>query len=137
MWYESEHHGIRVTVSPSFSLADSNTTEGTFAFRYHVAMQNHGTDTAQLLFRHWYVHDSVGEDAEVDGEGVIGQQPVLVPGSGHEYSSICVLSSPLGFMEGYYVFARPDGEEFRVPVPRFPLEGPFPLPNLSQGPTEH
>ena len=76
-------------------------------------------------FRHWHIHDSQGEDSEVDGEGVLGKQPTLEPGKSHVYQSFCVLRSPLGFMEGYYTFVRPSGEEFRVPVPRFELRAPW------------
>jgi ApaG protein len=64
----------------------------------------------------------------VDGEGVIGQQPLLAPGDSHEYSSYCVLRSPVGYMEGHYTFSRPDGSRFRVDVPRFELSGPLVLP---------
>ena len=68
-----------------------------------------------------------GDDTEVDGEGVVGEQPHLNPGDSHEYRSYCVLRSPVGYMEGYYTFGRPDGSQFRVEVPRFALSGPFVL----------
>ena len=64
----------------------------------------------------------------MDGEGVVGEQPLLGPGESHSYSSFCVLRSPRGYMEGHYTFQRPDGRRFRVPVPRFHFEGPFPIP---------
>ena len=124
--YESLTDGIRVTVRPRFSLAQSDPGEGEFVFSYHVRMENLGEQAAQLLFRHWHIHDSSGEDQEVDGEGVVGQQPMLGPGKTHEYQSFCVLSSPLGFMEGYYTFVRPDGSRFRVAIPRFRLQAPLP-----------
>ncbi|HIN78090.1 MAG TPA: ApaG domain [Gemmatimonadetes bacterium] len=84
------------------------------------------------LFRHWRIHDSIGDDTEVDGEGIVGMKPVLQPGESHTYQSFCVLRSPVGYMEGYYTFARPDGQLFRVDVPRFELNGPFVLPNRVQ-----
>lgn len=128
MRYEKDTEGIRVLVQPRFSLADSDPADGTFVFSYHISMQNVGDTAAKLLFRHWLIHDSVGEDAEVDGEGVVGQQPNLGPGDAHEYRSYCVLRSPAGYMEGYYTFARPNGERFRVEVPRFHLNGPLVMP---------
>ncbi|MEX2466013.1 MAG: Co2+/Mg2+ efflux protein ApaG [Gemmatimonadota bacterium] len=128
MQYEKATEGIRVLVQPRFSLADSDPMDGTFVFSYHISMENEGDTSAKLLFRHWLIHDSVGEDAEVDGEGVVGEQPCLSPGEGHEYRSYCVLRSPAGYMEGYYTFARPTGERFRVEVPRFHLDGPLVLP---------
>ncbi|MDH5589844.1 MAG: ApaG domain, partial [Gemmatimonadota bacterium] len=60
-----------------------------------------------------------------DGEGVVGEQPLLDPGGSHEYRSYCVLRSPAGYMEGYYTFSDPDGAHFRVEVPRFPLQAPL------------
>jgi ApaG protein len=128
MRYEKATEGIRVRVRPRFSLAESDPLEGTFVFFYDVTVANEGAVPAQLLFRHWRIHDSAGSDSLVDGEGVIGQQPSLEPGGSHEYTSFCVLSSPAGYMEGYFTFARPDGERFRVEVPRFQLNGPLVLP---------
>lgn len=125
MHYEKATEGIRVLVQPDFSLADSDPADGTFVFSYTVSMENESDVAAQLLFRHWKIHDSVGEDSLVDGEGVVGEQPVLNPGESHEYRSYCVLRSPAGYMEGHYTFARPDGERFRVEVPRFHLNGPL------------
>jgi ApaG protein len=128
MRYEKATEGIRVWVQPRFSLADSDPSEGTFVFSYQVGMANEGEQAAQLLFRHWRIHDSATGDSIVDGEGVIGEQPFLAPGESHEYRSYCVLRSPAGYMEGYYTFVRPDGHEFRVEIPRFDLNGPLVLP---------
>jgi ApaG protein len=132
MRYESATEGIRVRVRPRFSLAESAPADGTFVFSYHVSLANEGPVGAQLLFRHWRIHDSAAGDSVVDGEGVIGQQPFLAPGASHEYSSYCVLQSPVGHMEGYYTFVRPDGRQFRVEVPRFELSGPLVLPGTGR-----
>lgn len=131
MRYEQATEGIRVSVWPDFSLADSDPADGTFVFSYQITMNNEGDSAAQLLFRHWRIHDSAGDDSMVDGEGVVGEQPVLHPGDSHEYRSYCVLRSPVGYMEGHYTFVRPDGEEFKVAVPRFHLNGPIVLPASS------
>jgi ApaG protein len=130
--YESLTDGIRVTVRPRFSLAQSDPAEGEFVFSYQVTMENLGQEAAQLLFRHWHIHDSAAGDSMVDGEGVIGEQPFLTPGASHEYSSYCVLQSPVGYMEGYYTFVRPDGRRFRVEVPRFELSGPLVVPGTGR-----
>ena len=132
MRYEKATEGIRVWVQPHFSLADSDPLDGTFVFSYRVEMSNEGDESAQLLFRHWLIHDSAAGDQMVDGEGVVGQQPLLAPGETHEYRSYCVLESPVGYMEGYYTFARPDGQQFKVDVPRFHLNGPLVLPGSSK-----
>lgn len=125
MSYEKATDGIRVRVEPSFSLADSDPSEGTFVFSYEIHVANESDLPAQLLFRHWLIHDAVGEDTEVDGEGVVGLQPLIDPGESHEYRSYCVLRSPVGYMEGYYTFVRPDGARFRVEVPRFHFTAPL------------
>ena len=131
MLYEKATEGIRVRVRPRFSLAQSDPAEGTFVFSYEIGLANEGLQPAQLLFRHWRIHDAAAGDSLVDGEGVIGQQPLLEPGGSHVYSSYCVLRSPVGYMEGYYTFARPDGSRFKVEVPRFQLSGPLVLPTVS------
>jgi ApaG protein len=131
MLYEKATEGIRVWVRPRFSLAQSDPGEGTFVFSYQIGLANEGRQPAQLLFRHWRIHDAVAGDSLVDGEGVIGQQPLLEPGDSHQYSSYCVLRSPVGYMEGHYTFERPDGTRFKVEVPRFQLSGPLVLPNAT------
>jgi len=136
MRYEKSTEGIRVWVQPRFSLADSDPSEGTFVFSYEVGLANEGDESAQLLFRHWLIHDAAQGDSVVDGDGVVGEQPLLAPGDSHEYKSFCVLQSPVGYMEGYYTFARPDGEHFRVEVPRFELFGPLVLPSQPREPIQ-
>ena len=68
MSYETTTKGIRVSVQPSFSLSHSEPDEGRFVFTYLVELENQGDETATLLFRHWHIHDAMGEDSEVDGE---------------------------------------------------------------------
>ena len=125
MDYKKTTKGIRVVVRPSFSLSYSEPADGKFVFTYLVQMENQSAEAAQLLFRHWHIHDSEGGDSDLEGEGVLGEQPSLAPGKSHVYESFCVLQSPVGFMEGYYTFVRPNGEKFRVNVPRFDLRAPW------------
>jgi len=127
MWYEKETEGIRVAVRPNFSMARSEPAEGTYVFSYRVRVTNVGGDAAQLLFRYWNIHDSAGDDSVVEGEGVVGEQPTLLPDQDHEYRSFCVLRSPAGYMEGYYTFQRADGSRFRAVIPRFQLTAPLAL----------
>jgi len=128
MIYEQDTEGIRVRVRPAFSLADSSVGEHRFVFTYHVEMENLGDVPAQLLYRYWRIHDAGGEDREITGEGVVGQQPLLGPGGAHEYKSYCILESPAGYMEGHYTFQRPDGSKFEARVPRFLLAAYLPGP---------
>jgi ApaG protein len=114
--------GVRITVRPYFAPEHSDPGEPRFVFVYRIRIENSGDRTAQLRWRHWYIHDVVAGDSEVAGEGVIGEQPVLAPGDAHEYESFCVLRGPAGHMEGWYEFRRPDGTKFRAEIPRFRLD---------------
>jgi ApaG protein len=114
-------HGIRIRVTPLFLDQQSRPAEGRYVFAYVVRIENVGKDTVQLLRRRWLIHDAIGEDTEVEGDGVVGQQPVIPPGGVHEYQSYCVLKSTSGHMEGSYTFSRPDGKTFDAAIPRFVL----------------
>jgi ApaG protein len=115
-------HGVRVTVRPLFLDDRSSPDDQQFVFAYFVRIENVGDEEVQLLRRRWLIHDSIGEDLEVEGEGIVGEQPLIEPGGVHEYSSFCVLKSPQGHMEGHYLFARPDGSTFAADIPRFVLD---------------
>ncbi len=78
----------------------------------------------QLLTRHWKITDGHGSVNHVDGDGVVGEQPLLKPGGSHDYVSGCPLSTPSGIMEGHYRFIRADGSTFLVEIPRFKLVAP-------------
>jgi len=125
-FYYAQTEGIRITVRPHYLADQSQPALRQFVFAYAVRIENVGAQTAQLLSRRWLIHDSIGLDTEVVGDGVVGQQPVLRPGRIHEYQSFCVLKSPRGHMEGHYRFVREDGSAFEARVPRFDLrlEGP-------------
>ena len=119
---------VRVTVRPGYAPEHSDEMEPRYVFIYRIRIENVGSRTAQLRWRHWYIHDAVGGDTEVEGEGVIGEQPVLAPGDAHDYESFCVLRGPRGHMDGFYEFRRTDGSEFRVDIPRFELDANSLLP---------
>jgi ApaG protein len=114
-------HGIRITVRPEYLADQSDPARNRFVFAYHVRIENVGAQPAQLLTRRWRIHDSIGEDIDVEGEGVVGEQPLILPGGVHEYQSFCILKSPGGYMEGEYGFVRPDRTPFEAGIPRFVL----------------
>jgi len=94
-----------------------------YVFAYTIRIHNSGHQPVQLLSRHWYVEYGDGQVMEVEGEGVVGEQPVIEPGASYEYTSGTPLPTPSGSMHGTYHMVVPDtGEELDVPVPRFPLE---------------
>ncbi len=111
---------MRITVRPAFMPEQSAPDQQQFAFAYIVRIENVGSRPAQLVSRRWAIHDDCGEDTEVVGEGVVGEQPLIVPGGVHEYQSYCVLKSRRGFMEGVYFF-QAEGERFACDIPRFTL----------------
>jgi ApaG protein len=113
--------GIRITAHPFYLPGQSDPAEPRYVFGYRIRIENVGREPARLRWRHWYVHDPVAGDSEVEGEGVVGEQPLLSSGSVHEYQSFCMLRGPAGHMEGYYVLERPDGTRFRAAIPRFEL----------------
>jgi ApaG protein len=116
--------GIRITVRPTFLAGQSRPAQGHYVFGYAVRIENIGDVDVRLTHRVWRIHDSIGggEDQEVQGEGVVGEQPELTPGTVYEYQSYCVLKSPSGTMEGAYRFERTDGTAFPAQVPRFVLD---------------
>ncbi len=121
---------IRITVRPVYLPDRSDPEQGQYVFAYFVRIENIGTVAAKLLWRRWVIRDSSGDDLEVEGEGVVGQQPSIEPGGVHEYQSFVVLKSPEGSMEGSYDFVRPDGSRFKAEIPTFGLdarEAPGPL----------
>ncbi|HTO73208.1 MAG TPA: Co2+/Mg2+ efflux protein ApaG [Gemmatimonadales bacterium] len=115
-------NGIRITVRPQFLPDRSRPAAGEFVFVYQVRIENVSGRTVQLLRRRWLIHDAVGEDQVVEGDGVVGQQPVLEAGEVHEYQSFCVLRSQAGHMEGQYFFEAEDGTLFAADIPRFELD---------------
>jgi ApaG protein len=120
-FYYKETQGIRITVRPTYRFEHSEPELRRFVFEYFIRIENVSRRTAQLLTRHWRIHDSIGEDYEVVGDGVVGQQPILAPGEVHEYQSYCVLKSPRGHMEGSYRFIGKDDIVFDAMIPRFLL----------------
>ncbi len=112
---------IKVTVRPVYLDSQSDMINRRFVFGYLIEIANEGPDEVQLLRRHWFIRDSDGRVQEVEGAGVIGEQPVIMPGSDHRYSSFCVLETFEGSMEGTYLMQRPNGERFKITIPRFDL----------------
>lgn len=119
--YAATTANITVTVRPVYLDGQSNHIERKFVFAYFIRIENNSGEQVQLLRRHWFISNSNGDVQEVEGEGVVGQQPVIAPGGAHEYSSFCVLETFEGSMEGTYLMERPGGEQLSVTIPRFVL----------------
>nr|MBP6671635.1 Co2+/Mg2+ efflux protein ApaG [Bacteroidota bacterium] len=108
---------IKVSVRPLYLESESNVLSRKFVFAYFITIENLGIDTVQLLRRHWIITHDTGKVEEVEGEGVIGKQPVILPGKKHDYNSFCILESLEGFMEGTYQMKRSNGETFSIVIP--------------------
>lgn len=120
--------GVKVTVTTNYLPDYSSPGQQHFVFAYKIHIQNNSEFTVKLLRRHWFIHDSNGVVREVEGEGVVGQQPVLEPGEFHEYVSGCNLKSGIGKMRGTYLMERlVDGRQFQVVIPEFVLIVPYKL----------
>lgn len=113
-------------VSTEFQPDYSNPAQSHFVFTYRIFIENNSPYTVQLIRRRWLIADSFGERRQVEGDGVVGQQPVLEPGESHEYVSGCNLKSGIGKMVGSYTMRRMvDGQEFLVNIPEFSLVVPW------------
>jgi ApaG protein len=121
-FYYRQTDGVRITVRPSYMRDRSDPSSGRYVFAYAVRIENVTEQAMQLLSRRWLIHDSTGEDTEVVGDGVVGEQPIIQPGHVHEYQSFCVLASDEGYMEGHYDLIRADGTPLRAIIPRFLLD---------------
>jgi ApaG protein len=116
--------GIRVTVESRYLEEHSEPEENRFAFAYVVTISNDGATRVQLRRRHWIITDGDGRVEEVEGPGVVGEQPVLERGDEHRYTSGCMLRTPVGTMEGTYEMHEAGGRVFQAQIPRFALHKP-------------
>ncbi|TGE11915.1 Co2+/Mg2+ efflux protein ApaG [Hymenobacter elongatus] len=120
--------GVTVSVTTNYLPDYSSPAQEHYVFAYKIDILNGSEYTVKLLRRHWYIYDANGVVREVEGEGVVGQQPVLEPGESHQYVSGCNLKSGLGKMRGSYQMERlADGREFSVEIPEFTLVVPYRL----------
>lgn len=122
--YELMTREIIVRVEPEFMAEESAPEDDYYVWSYTVEIENCGTETIQLRTRQWQITDASGRTQEIHGHGVVGEQPVLGPGDGYEYSSGAPLSTPSGLMAGTYTVQTDTGELFEVRVPAFSLDSP-------------
>jgi ApaG protein len=114
--------GIKVCVETFYQHDYSNPLNNEFMFAYRVTIENDSDQAIKLISRHWHIFDSIGDYREVEGEGVVGQQPVIEPGASYQYVSGCNLRSEIGRMHGVYEMQRiNDGKLFEVTIPEFQL----------------
>ncbi|MEL6112663.1 MAG: Co2+/Mg2+ efflux protein ApaG [Pseudomonadota bacterium] len=122
--YQRETNGIHVTVEPAFLEDQSDPEASHFVWAYTVRIANQTEKPVRLRARHWQITDEVGRTEEVMGEGVVGEQPLIEPGTQFEYTSGAPLSTPSGFMVGTYHMEAVNGDLFDVAIPAFSLDSP-------------
>ena len=122
--YEQTTNRITVSVE-SFYLDDQSAPEDNhFVWAYRVRIENNGGETVQIMARHWHITDSLGNIQELQGDGVVGEQPILAPGDFFEYTSGTPLNTPSGIMVGSYAVKSDNGRLFDIGIPAFSLDSP-------------
>jgi ApaG protein len=111
-------------VPPQYLPGQAHPIQKEWVFAYTIRITNEGDETVQLISRHWIITDATGHVNEVKGEGVVGEQPVLAPGEGFEYTSWCPLATPSGTMRGTYQMVGQSGSQFDVEIAPFVLQEP-------------
>ncbi len=118
--------GINVSVEIQYNAQHSHPIASHYFFAYSITIKNVSDYTVQLKKRHWFIFDSNGIKSEVEGNGVVGEQPILIPGQSYQYVSGCNLLSDMGKMGGVYIMEREiDGEVFHVTIPEFMMVVPY------------
>ena len=114
--------GVQISVETFYQADYSNPANYEFMFAYRITLKNHNPFAIKLLRRQWFIFDSNGEHREVEGEGVVGVQPVLKPNEQFQYVSGCNLRTEMGKMQGYYVMENQNSkEQFNVKIPHFEM----------------
>ena len=123
--YQATTRTIQVTVESFYLEEQSTPSDDHYVWAYRIHIENQGPEVVQLLNRHWHITDANGHAQEVEGPGVVGEQPVLNPGESFEYTSGTPLTTPSGIMVGSYEMVTSAGELFDVKIPAFSLDSPY------------
>lgn len=124
--YEAETEGVLVRAAPQFLPQESDPDAGRWFWAYTIEIENHSDRPVKLLTRHWRITDALGVRHDVDGDGVVGKQPLLQPGEAFRYTSGCPLGASSGLMAGQYRMVETEtGRIFAVTIPTFALDSPM------------
>jgi ApaG protein len=122
--YQQKTRSIEISVEPFYVDEQSSPSSSRFVFGYRVKIDNQGHEAVQLMNRYWQITDALGRTVEVEGPGVVGEQPLIEPGDHFEYTSGTPLGTPSGVMLGRYQMVTESGETFDADVPAFSLDAP-------------
>lgn len=120
----TSHFNVPVEVETFYIAAQSDAAAQRYVFAYTITIRNHSEESVQLLRRYWLITDANGKQTEVEGDGVVGEQPTLAPGSSYRYTSGAVLETPVGTMQGHYEMLTAQHERFHAAIPLFRLAMP-------------
>ncbi|WP_371188213.1 Co2+/Mg2+ efflux protein ApaG [Thalassotalea maritima] len=115
---------VKVATTVDFIEEQSDSYQHRFVFSYTITIENNSDLTLQLMSRSWLITDANGQQVSVEGDGVVGQQPILQPGQRYRYSSGSIIKTPIGTMEGFYTMQDMDNQHYRVDIPVFSLAVP-------------
>lgn len=122
--YKAVTNDIEVSVEPFYLAERSEPAEGRYVWAYRITIDNQSDEHVKLLSRYWHIIDGQGHVEEVEGPGVVGEQPELHPGDSYQYTSGCPLPTPSGIMVGRYTMRNGRGDTFEVDIPAFSLDLP-------------
>lgn len=122
LMYTALTHDIKVTVHPIYLEGQSLPEDDYYVWAYTVQVENLSDVTVQLVNRYWHITDANGQVEEVNGAGVIGEQPILKPGEAFQYTSGCSLRTPSGIMQGHYEMQDGEDHAFNIDIPAFSLD---------------
>ena len=128
--YSKTTNGVTVTVTPYFLEDQSSPQEDHYVWAYQVNIRNTSSNTIKLNHRNWVIIDANGKIMNIQGEGVVGEFPILHPGESFEYTSGTPLKTSNGFMQGFYLMSQNNGEQLKIDIPTFSLDSPYGKKNL-------
>jgi len=128
--YSKTTNGVKVTVTPYFLDDQSSPQEGHFVWAYQVNITNFGNSSIKLNHRNWLIIDANGKVMNVQGDGVVGEFPVIRPGETFEYTSGTPLKTSNGIMQGFYLVSQDNGEKIKIDIPTFSLDSPYNKKNI-------
>ena len=128
--YSKTTNGVTVTVTPYFLEDQSSPQEDHYVWAYQVNIRNTSSNTIKLNHRNWVIIDANGKIMNIQGEGVVGEFPILQPGESFEYTSGTPLKTSNGFMQGFYMMSQNNGEQLKIDIPTFSLDSPYGKKNL-------
>ena len=121
---DEKQYDISISAETQYVNDQSFPEQERYVFAYTITITNNGSMPATLLRRHWLITDANCKVQEVQGDGVIGEQPYLQPGESFQYTSAAVLETPVGCMQGKYEMVADDGKDFDAQIPIFNLATP-------------